>query len=1442
MDHEDESSTSNAGHQNLNDLHNYLTTFNKEIEPGEDVLSTIGVDTEVGDVGDLYTSSGSHSLQDTGEVTVAGQFSSGFYSEQGILDNPLSVEAGQSMHGLESVPDHDGEEDLTSSIKQEVGTMDLDTVPEHLDGFREHVQLTDTLQNQGLIMTSLADGLDPTGGKVIRIVSLGDEGQYLTLGDGSQMQILSQELNLDSTPNPDTSYAIQGADTTNVTAAPTRARSLLSLPANAHLGLSGKSSTTSLLTPASGSGGVINTSSSNQMSGVSQLVALQSGDGDLQPQLVALSPGTPLTLSADGLQQYGVLQAGETSATNEVGYQTFNVLPTDLNQEGMNYVLVMTPQDGDDKQAVAQLVDLKQESQEVREELVEVNGEVKRVLHMVPKKAYPTPTGNGGVNNGTQLMCDYCDYTSPKRYLLTRHMKSHSDERPHKCPECNRGFKTPASLINHVNTHTGTRPHKCKTCDAAFTTSGELVRHIRYKHTFEKPHRCPQCDYASVELSKLKRHMRSHTGERPYKCPHCPYASPDTYKLKRHLRIHTGEKPYECDICHARFTQSNSLKAHKLIHSGNKPVFQCTLCPTTCGRKTDLKIHFNKLHAIGSPLECKKCGQILADRYSFKQHMRTHDMDRCFKCDQCDFIANSERSLDQHAAIHNKGKKYECNLCHMTFNLQQSLEKHRLHCTLDSRFVSEKSKELGVIEKSTEESLLCKSDETGNPALPSSSQEEPDNQNPAGKTLTGLGQDIFPAPVIASDTLHKNLLQDIKAGKLGDVPQVVIVHPDGTLEEIPAAAGDKLNLDDIFSALSNTEKQERAIQNEVIQNAAKQESIKEALCVGSDDKPKESDTMDKTEDAGETVQCEASTQAEIESDSESLDGNKAMDSLSKQSRLQQEKESGKETAVLKTNTDGMPAADSDDGFNKGFESSSFSEKLGSSSQPLKVVASAAPAKSSSSVGTVWSSSISTSQSDSPAQLSPIPSSTNDNSTFNISASNCNSSSTINTPSSSSSSTPQFVVVKGYTCLSEDGNTVQPTLVNVAVDKDSLMKMFASLGPAGDGMGLQLLPGDLESATDNGEESGARIAQASIIPLHDMATLTAMGDAESANSNLLGITNEDTLTSRVSGLSELCGLAAEQFEGSSNKDSGFDSTNSLEVGESRQDDSSGLNLKDEIVNSDTSGEGATYIKVLKNGQENKEVLTEKTKGVISSLSLSVGNFVEKSLMSLEEHMEEDKPSSPLLAKPLPASLGNPGSCQKLSTSCELILKEVNCKERQSQPHTSKTSSITDGNTSSPVRVRDNKPEVKISLSDDTLSEPSQLMDVEGSSVFHLSDARSLSIQSTFSEAPPGNLFSDSLVEDASAPHGDLAASDYELNAEIDVCGVTGQDLGSDKLQVTKVESGDGYSEEQGQEERSRKVEGKKNGPTKRRASSNTGVDTNIVRTSKRVRKALVKVSM
>lgn len=353
-------------------------------------------------------------------------------------------------------------------------------------------------------------------------------------------------------------------------------------------------------------------------------------------------------------------------------YQTVTIVPSDTNPGEVSYVLYLSQAEDVDKgdengdMSVYEFQDGEKPDGIVQEDM---RTDIKvRALRIAPRKSQMSTANH---------MCNYCNYTSPKRYLLSRHMKSHSDERPHKCTVCERGFKTLASLQNHVNTHTGTRPHMCKSCDSCFTTSGELVRHVRYKHTHEKPHRCTECDYASVELSKLKRHMRCHTGERPYQCPHCTYASPDTYKLKRHLRIHTGEKPYECDICQARFTQSNSLKAHKLIHSGNKPVFQCQFCPTTCGRKTDLRIHVQKLHSCDRTHKCKRCGKVFVDRYTYKVHAKTHDGEKCFKCDLCPYASISQRHLETHMFIHTDQKPFQCDECDQSFRQKQLLKRHK---------------------------------------------------------------------------------------------------------------------------------------------------------------------------------------------------------------------------------------------------------------------------------------------------------------------------------------------------------------------------------------------------------------------------------------------------------------------------------------------------------------------------------------------------------------------------------------------------------------------------------------------------------------------------------------------------------------------------------------------------------------------------------------------
>ena len=37
-------------------------------------------------------------------------------------------------------------------------------------------------------------------------------------------------------------------------------------------------------------------------------------------------------------------------------------------------------------------------------------------------------------------------------------------------------------------------------------------------HTGEKPYKCPEYEKAFTQTGDLQKHMRTHTGEKPYKC------------------------------------------------------------------------------------------------------------------------------------------------------------------------------------------------------------------------------------------------------------------------------------------------------------------------------------------------------------------------------------------------------------------------------------------------------------------------------------------------------------------------------------------------------------------------------------------------------------------------------------------------------------------------------------------------------------------------------------------------------------------------------------------------------------------------------------------------------------------------------------------------------------------------------------------------------------
>lgn len=161
-------------------------------------------------------------------------------------------------------------------------------------------------------------------------------------------------------------------------------------------------------------------------------------------------------------------ESNELIINSGEAYQTVTIVPSETSSGEVSYVLIVQQPEDEEKPEVANITEAAEgdgdsdgggnmnvydfdENEEGGAVESEPEDDKTKIVKVTPRKSQTVTQAH---------MCNYCNYTSPKRYLLSRHMKSHSEERPHKCSVCERGFKTIASLQNHVNTHTGKYANK----------------------------------------------------------------------------------------------------------------------------------------------------------------------------------------------------------------------------------------------------------------------------------------------------------------------------------------------------------------------------------------------------------------------------------------------------------------------------------------------------------------------------------------------------------------------------------------------------------------------------------------------------------------------------------------------------------------------------------------------------------------------------------------------------------------------------------------------------------------------------------------------------------------------------------------------------------------------------------------------------------------------
>nr|XP_060636161.1 zinc finger protein 646 [Anolis sagrei ordinatus] len=257
------------------------------------------------------------------------------------------------------------------------------------------------------------------------------------------------------------------------------------------------------------------------------------------------------------------------------------------------------------------------------------------------------------------------------------------EERPYKCKQCPRSYRHAGSLVNHRHTHEVGLFH-CLVCRKDFSNPMALKSHLR-THLEEKRHKCQDCGRGFRTSSQLANHrclarLNQEQEEEESNGDSCTFqkvqdkssSDGDAYSgmegssrsLLTNLEKYIAESVVPADFSQLGFPIKVEKEKEEQL-----PVHQS---------EEEEAAMIGGLRATEEErrYKCNQCDKAYKHAGSLTNHKQSHTLG-VYQCAMCFKAFSNLMALKSHTRLHSEYRPYKCRFCHKAFRLPSELLSHQ---------------------------------------------------------------------------------------------------------------------------------------------------------------------------------------------------------------------------------------------------------------------------------------------------------------------------------------------------------------------------------------------------------------------------------------------------------------------------------------------------------------------------------------------------------------------------------------------------------------------------------------------------------------------------------------------------------------------------------------------------------------------------------------------